>query len=382
MTDSTLSACTRLHDWFIQDALPFWAANGYDHQRGGFYETLDFSGTPTPHTARRVRVQARQIYTFTQSSLLGWCDEEALAARAFEYFLEKACPDGGARGCVHLLSEDGDVIDNRRDLYDQAFLLLACAARIKAGDDRAISLAENTITFLDTALKNPSGGWNENDSAVQPRRQNPHMHLFESFMALHEATNDSRFLTYADQIFALFEGKFFDKKRGFLLEFFNADLSPALEADRQSIEPGHMMEWVWLLNHYQKLDRSIDLSVLETLFTRAKEYGLDTQGLLVDHVALNGGGTDGSRRVWPQTEFIKASLILAKSDAATVQTNIPGLIDSIFHTYLDQPVAGLWCDHHDGSGAPIAKDVPASILYHWFEAAKQASTYINDEGKL
>ena len=382
MTETTVTACARLRDWFIQDALPLWSAKGYDHQNGGFYETLGFSGEPIRNRARRVRVQARQIYTFTQSAMLGWCADEKLATQAFDYFLDKACPDNGNRGCVHLLSNDGDVLDNRRDLYDQAFLLLVCAARINAGDDRAQSLAENTIAFIDTELKNTSGGWNENDSSALPRRQNPHMHLFEAFMALYEVTKEQRFLAYADTLYALFIEKFFDAKRGVLLEYFNTDLTPTSDADRQTIEPGHMMEWVWLLKRYQKLGRSFDETVPQTLFSRSLSLGADCQHLLLDHVALSGPDAEKSRRVWPQTEFIKASLLMAQSNTPNLQVDIPGLIDNIFQTYFNLPVTGLWHDQHDGSGAQIAQDVPASILYHWFEAAKQASCFINDEGNL
>lgn len=380
MTKDTVIACARLRDWFVQDALPLWSANGYDHHHGGFYEALGFSGTPIRNRARRVRVQARQIYTFTQSTQLGWCAGDALAAKAFDYLFDKACPDGGNRGCVHLLSEEGEVLDNRRDLYDQAFLLLACAARIQAGDDRARHLADKTISFLDKELKNTAGGWSENDSAALPRRQNPHMHLFEAFMALYEATKDQQYLINADDLYALFVEKFFDTKRGVLLEFFDSDLSPA--EDQQTIEPGHMMEWVWLLDRYQKLGRPVDETIPKKLFLRAFELGTDFQKLLVGHVALSGPDAGKGRRVWPQTEFLKASLIIAQTDARNDQLDIAGLVDKIFETYFDLPVAGLWCDQHDGNGAPVAKDVPASILYHWFEAAKQATSYINDEENL
>ena len=183
--------------------MPLWAARGYDKARGGFYETLDFSGAPVDGQPRRVRVQARQIHTFSHTALHGWRDgAEALAAEGFEYFLSRACPNGGARGCAHLLSDDGDIIDDRRDLYDQAFLLLACAARWRAARDRrALDLADRTIAFMDRELASPHGGWLESDRRETPRRQTPHMHLFEAFLALFGATSkSSRFFSPCSMI--------------------------------------------------------------------------------------------------------------------------------------------------------------------------------------
>ena len=380
MTDPTLTSCVRLRDWFIQDVLPLWSARGYDHQRGGFYEALDLSGAPLTDQPRRVRVQARQIYTFTQSTRKGWCDQEALASKAFEFFIDKACPDMGARGCVHLLSDDGDVLDNRRDLYDQAFLLLACAARIKVGDIRALPLAENTIDFINGELASPHGGWQENDANSLPRRQNPHMHLFEAFMALYEATDDQQYLGIADSLYTLFLNRFYDAKTGALLEYFDTDLAPLSSPESQFIEPGHMMEWVWLLDHYRRHHRSSNDSVMAALFSRAVELGADHQGFLVDRVLLSENNTRASRRAWPQTEYIKASLIMALNDTKDAQANNASqLIDKVFETYLNQPVAGLWCDQYDGAGEPAVADAPASILYHWFEAAAQASAYVNNK---
>ena len=163
----------RFEGWFVDHALPLWSAQGYDDGRGGFYEALDFNGAPLADMTRRVRVQCRQIHTFSESGWRGWSDDaESLAARGFDFVLETACPNDGDRGCVHSLSGNGAVIDDRRDLYDQAFLLLACASRWKvAKDTRAIGLAEKTAAFLNRELASPHGGWLEDDQGTLPRRQ-------------------------------------------------------------------------------------------------------------------------------------------------------------------------------------------------------------------
>lgn len=362
----TMDAACRLRAWFQGAVLPLWVEHGYDHERGGFYEALDMSGQPILDLNRRVRVQSRQIYVMSQASILGWHEGAgALADIAFENFLDKACPQMGIRGCAHILSPDGDVIDEKRDLYDQAFLLLAAAARWQAtGDQRALDLAENVIRFLDKELTSPHGGWIESDHADMPRRQNPHMHLFESFMALHEATGDEKFAHYADKVFQLFEKHFYDRDQQILREFFKADLSVADGESGQLIEPGHMMEWVWLLAQYEKQRKEKTLHYCDALFRSAKRLGTDKNSLfLVDNIIL-GADTNGTRRLWPQTEYLQAAMVMSQAGNKDAEKLVEDLSDACLKTYLTQPVAGLWCDQFDVTGTPLTQQVPASMLYH------------------
>ncbi len=373
------AAAARLKDWFVDDALALWAARGYDAQRGGFYESLDFNADPVIGQPRRVRVQARQIYTFSQAGALGWNDNaEALAAEGFDYFLARACPDRGARGCVHLLSDDGTVLDDRRDLYDQAFLLLACAGRWRAAkDSRALDLARRTVSFLNEALLSPHGGWRESDQGERPRRQNPHMHLFESFLALFRATRDDAHLAAAANIFTLFERFFFDREKGLLLEFFADDWTCA-DGDT---EPGHMIEWAWLLAQYDDAQGSSTADIQQRLFRRAKEIGLDRAGFVLDAVRPAAPNAAGPRRLWPQLEYVRTALAMARRGERDAASDAAGMIERLFDTYLLHKTAGLWCDQYDGDGHPIAKDVPASILYHLFGAAAEADATLAIEGK-
>ena len=376
MTASRLSlSLKRFQRWFTDDAMPLWVARGYDKARGGFYETLDFSGAPVDGQPRRVRVQARQIYTFSHAALRGWRDgAEALAAEGFEYFLARACPDGGARGCVHLLSDDGDIIDNRRDLYDQAFLLLACAARWRAAKDgRALDLADRTIAFMDHELASPHGGWLESDRRETPRRQNPHMHLFEAFLALLDATGDDRFRQRAEQVFALFQSVFHDRDRGVVWEFFNDGWDRA--GQPETIEPGHMFEWVWLLNKYEQATGADYEDMREALFSRTAALASDAahHGFVANRVSLDGREQTKDKRLWPQTEYLKACLVQFRRGDAAAGERARSLIEALFETYLNTQTPGLWTDEYDGAGAPAARDVPASILYHLFEAVAETA---------
>ncbi len=361
------AAIDRLTDWYVERALPLWARAAADAS-GSFYESLDFSGEPLTGQNRRVRVQSRQIHTFTHAALRGWLPEgERVAARGFQRLIETACPGEAARGCAHLIDDEGAVVDAARDLYDQAFLLLASSARITAGDPYADEIVKRTLDFLDRELASPHGGFLEDDRASLPRRQNPHMHLFEAMMALYAATGDAAHLSRARAIEALFNARFLDRNHGVLREFFAEDwsLDPA---KGEIVEPGHMAEWVFLLDRFEALtgeDRGEEKRLLHRAAMKTAAPG--DAPFLPNSLTLGRAPARGARRLWPQTEALRTALVLGREDDAA------GLIDALFNSYLDQGVPGLWCDEYDAAGRPVAKNVPASILYHLHEAVSCAA---------
>ncbi len=369
-----LQAIERLSGWFRNAVAPLWARTAWDGTRGGFFEALDFDGNPI-RGHRRVRVQSRQVYTFSMMALGGWRDDaEPIAAAGFEYLINRACPDDGERGCVHALSDEGAVIDDRRDLYDQAFLLLACAGRLRVANcDRATALAKKTLAFLDRELTSPYGGWVESDKSELPRRQNPHMHLFEAFIALHRETGEAIWREKADIVVDLFDRAFFDDASATLGEFFSEDLK-SRDAERgAAIEPGHMMEWVWLFGLYEAMTGVDRRNVMNKLYGAAKRHARVGDGFLPDAIGVQNAS--GKRRLWPQTEYIKAAFTLSAGPGDAFAKDGAAMINAAFGSYFEQPVPGLWCDQYDSAGAPIAGDVPASILYHIFEAIAETQRY-------
>lgn len=360
------AATKRFEDWFVTRALPLWADAGVD-SNGGFFEALDSTGAPVPGR-RRVRVQCRQVHTFTEAARRGWlAGGDAIAARGFDRLIATAVPNDGARGCVHALHDDGSVDQHLRDLYDQAFLILACAARIRATDDkRALTVAKNTLAFLDREFASPHGGYREDDHGGHPRRQNPHMHLFEALLALANATGDPAILERAHRIEALFRAKFFDAKAGVLREFFSDDWS-LIDKVSDRIEPGHMAEWVALLHRYERQSGEKRSGIKKALYEGAEMRRIPGEAFLPNGALFGARPAVASRRLWPQTEFLRATIILGQlADAAS-------LIDEIFKSYLNAGVEGLWVDEFDAEDAPVAAPVPASILYHLLEAVCAAA---------
>ena len=359
-------ARTRLKSWLQESALPMWASHGQD-PGGGYWENLHLDGSPDADSPRRVRVQARLAYVYAHAAHLGWYkDAQKASDHAWHYLATKGL-QGGTKGCAHLLNPDGSLHDGMRDTYAQAFLVLACAWRWRAFKDRqALILLEDTVAFLQSALRAPNGGWLEGLPPTLPRRQNAHMHLFEAFLAAYEATKDNDYLDLATSIFDLFEQYFFDHKTHIIHEYFDQDwhISPQSE---EAIEPGHMFEWCWLLHWFAEHHPGKATHYAEKLFRKARQIGLNPKtGLVVNRATAKGKITDGQSRLWPQAEFIKACAARMQQGHSNAGGDASRMIDLVFEYYLGTPTAGGWHDLRGANGALRSTTMPASTFYHIF----------------
>ncbi len=362
----------RIRRWLFDSALPLWADAGLDQAHGGFVEQLRLDGSADPGVAKRLRVQARQVFTYCLAADLGWPGPALDIARHGADFLTAHYwhEDGG---WVFATAEDGKVSEPTREAYEQAFALLGLGKLAAQTHDPALDghIAQ-TLAFLDSQLADPShGGFRESVPDKLPRRQNPHMHLLEALLVLYEARQDAALLDRARAIIALFRNKFRDPATGTLGEFFAADWRPA-EGDVNSpggnwVEPGHHFEWVWLLHQYGRLAHEDMTADAAGLFAFARRHGIDDDGLAFDGVQRDGTVADDNKRLWVQTEAIKA--LVARSEYAgddDAAAALGPLVDQVFATYLEAPgvAPGAWQDHvrRDGTGFAVA--APASTFYH------------------
>jgi len=355
------SAQTRIRDWLFRQALPLWAEAGIDAE-GRFVETLDFDGRPIAGLPRRTRVQARQVYVFAEAASLGWTEGEAVAQRGLDALIRDNRRDDGL--WTRATDDAGVVIDPTPDLYDLAFVLFALAAAHRAlKDERARPLALETLAAIEARMGDPlHGGWQEALPPVLPRRQNPHMHMLEALLAWQAIAPDPAFDAAARRVLDLFATRFFDPSAAALGEYFAADWAIAPGGAGQVIEPGHHMEWIWLLDQARRLGLDGHDRQAQALFASALTNGVDAQGLMIREVDRIGVVRDGGRRLWGQTEALRTLLLRGRTERALC------LLDAVFATHLATAVPGLWIDSYDAQGRPQDASVPASTLYHLMTA--------------
>ena len=372
---------TEFTDLVHNRALTMWATRGWDDANGSCYEALDPAGAPLTDQPKRTRVQLRQIYVYAHAHSMGLKDTQALVSALFDFLsigaLSKTSP-----GCAYLLSPTGQTLDHTRDLYDQAFLILAAAWSYRAfGKQEYLTLAEDTIDFLDDVLKAPNGGWYESNREIGAqagkRRQNPHMHLFEAFLALYEATQNDRWLVKAREVLSLFEQHFYDSKTECLLEFYSPDWVP-LQSDMQAVEPGHMLEWSWLLAQYKRVSGADYSDLSFKLLNKAAALGLNAKtGLIYNVVESNGRVCDSAHRLWPQTEYIKALITSMESGQTAATSSLDEAVQALVKHFRSRVSDDLWIERVDANGAPIDSRTAASSFYHMFCAAAEYARFYN-----
>lgn len=352
------ASAKRLRDWTISAALPLWAERGRDAQ-GGWYEHLHLDGRADVTAVRRHRVQARQIYVYAEADRIGWYKGREIAEQTYKFMIDKGWEVDGKAGFIHRLNADYSIASDLRDFYDHAFYLLGCSSLYRlTGEEEYLNRAEDVLGFIDYNLK-AKVGWSEAVPSTLPRRQNPHMHLLEASLYLYEATNNPKHLSYARQVFDLFKTHVFDTKHHIIREFFNEDWSIIDGQEGDVVEPGHGMEWVWLLSQFEKKTGVKTGNYRQALYARAlKERGY----FLNDEEDVTGTIRRETRRLWVQTEVIKAHLTMTENGTAGSAEMAAAMIDGLFETYLKPD--GTWRDQINACGTPIAKTIPVSTFYH------------------
>jgi mannose-6-phosphate isomerase len=341
----------RIRNWVIKKALPLWAERA-QHQSGRWVEHLNLNGTPDLSAELRWRVLARQIYVYAEATRWNWYEGIEIAKQTYEHMRKT--------GYVQRVDANGKPTERRRDLYDHAFFLLASTSLYRlTKDPQYLKAVEEICLALDTEFMHPAGGWNETPRGKIPRRQNPHMHLLEAFLYLYNETRDPKHLAYAEQIIALFKTHFFDDENKIIREYFNDDWSFHAGELGTTAEPGHAMEWIWLLYRYEFS------SGRDTQYWRDALYANALEGrgfFLNDEEDVTGEIRRETRRLWVQTEVIKAHLTMAENGVSGSADMAAAFIDGLFETYLKAD--GTWCDQINACGAEIAKTIPVSTFYH------------------
>ena len=268
---------------------------------------------------------------------------------------------------IHKIALDGTPFDARADLYDQAFMLLALAhtgAALERPDlfDAAVAL-DNA---LEAKWRLSHGGYYEGEIAeCPPFRQNPHMHMLESFIALAEATGDERWRRKAEHLVKLCADHFVDERTGALLEYFDASLAPLPGPEGRIVEPGHCFEWAWLFETAAPWLGPEALQLSDRLVAFGRRFGLDERrGVAINEVTTDGAVLNANARLWPQTERLKASLARYRRTRSNKERDEAVAAYRGLTKYFDAPKGGAWRDKLKHDGSWIEEPSPGSSHYH------------------
>lgn len=359
----------RIWNHLLHELLPIWGEHGFDARYGGFVNQLTPQLDAAPDDHKRLLVQTRQIYVFSEAATHGAGDWALDLASAGVEFLRNRFWDDEHGGFFLTVTSAGERLDASKDLYAHSFVLLSMAAYFRAtADAEALRLAERTLGLLEAHLADDAAGGFVDRAArnwvaeAGPRRQNPHMHLLEALLALIDvgveaAGGPCRAL--ATRTLRLLGDRFVCEHTGALRENFDRHWQVMPGPPGRVVEPGHHFEWVWLLHEAARVigDDGL-LARAESLFRFAAAHGVDAeQGGVYDEIDVDGAVLRSSKRLWPQTEYLKALAVRGERDA------LERMLTLCLDRYLDAS-SGLWREHLERDGRPRSVLINATSLYH------------------
>ncbi len=361
--------------WLFVNALPTWWALGADRRAGGFFEALDVDGRPRERP-RRARVQARQSFVYDLAGAMGWPGPWREASDHAAGFLRRAFlrRDGLYRT---LVGPDGAPADDRAFLYDQAFALLALAARQAVRpDSQTLADANTLIAAIQAAFRGPDGGLAETGESQFV--SNPVMHLFEAVIAWAEVAGRGEgaasWRALARELAAFALGRLIDPASGAIAETYDPTWRPASASE---VHPGHQFEWAWLLLRWNALAPDPALAAAAARLYAAGAKGVNPGGVTINALDRSGAVLDPAARLWPQTERLKAALALAHLAPAAERAALRAdalQAAAVLRRYLAAPAPGLWYDLIEARGALVPGPAPASSFYHLIGAVRALAT--------
>jgi mannose/cellobiose epimerase-like protein (N-acyl-D-glucosamine 2-epimerase family) len=361
--------------------MPWWREHIVD-PAGGYFEGVDAQGAVIRDERRTTLTQARLLYVFSHAHLLTGDPSMLDAARHGRAFLEARCRDPVNGGWFRAIAR-GAVIDPVHDAYDHAFVLFALAWHFRAtGDAACRTLARDTATFLAQSLGDSlHGGFREEcGTGPQPRarhrRQNPHMHLLEAWLAWHAVDSDGPWLDHAHAIVDLFETRFVDRRTGTLIEYFNDDWTPAAGAVGQWREPGHHFEWIWLLHGYHAVaGRAAPMHLAEELWRFAVAHGVERdvapRSLAFDGVDADGNLVAATKLLMPHTELLKACAARVEALGDEPARALGAAVYAQMRSQYFDAQGVRYLNQLTRDGQPSQDTGPARILYHVFMALSE-----------
>ena len=362
-------AALRAH--LVDELAPLWERHGLDRAHGGYWNRLGPGLAPMPDGFKRLLVHARQLYSFSRAAELGAGAWAGAAASHGLDFLVRCFWDPRHGGWFTTTSDSGEPLDRRKDLYGHAFAIFALAEHHRiSGEPESHRLSRATLALVRDRLRDAKhGGYFEAAAEdwqplAQPRRQNPHMHLFEALLSLQAVAPAEGALSEAAAILELLASRWSDPATGALGELFGPDWQVASGEPGEIVEPGHGFEWFALLERFVELggDRRAR-GLADRLIGFAERHGVDADGGVFDQIARGGESLSSGKRLWPQMERLKALAVQVRAREGHRRDTLEAALAHCAGRYIDPETRG-WREQLARDGRVLSSAQNATSVYH------------------
>lgn len=315
----------RARDNAVNCIFPFWTSEYImDQENGGFYGRVTLDMQRDNSEPRALVLTGRMVYAFANAyRQFGDPLYLARAKYTFDYLLEHFY-DRTYGGAYSQIDAAGQVINEDKPLYSEAFLVMACAAYYHAAQDpEALRVAMETFQIIETRCKkgpaNYAGScardWSPTQRSPFGRMPFPadafmfNHHLCQAYEQLYRATGDETLLNPLREMAECMADVLYDRENHNFCTLFDA--SGKRLGTHQSFshdcELSYLAMDVALLIQDEALTARIK-AVCEDVLRQVLQVGFDPWHSLYNGVDLATGTHEKSHVWWAQAEAVTAMI--------------------------------------------------------------------------
>lgn len=289
-------------------------------------------------------------------------------------FLLRAFRDRQFGGWVWSVTPEGSLLEDHKDAYGHAFVLLALAwggryLSYEALADEAAEASEWTWGVMKDKLADGRGGFRRymdrtfQEDRDEARSQNPVMHLFEALLAQRDLFGREWAAGAAADVRKFVLDNLFEPVVGCIPEFYNMDWKPLSPAEGGRIDLGHQFEWAFLLTEHEEGGTIPPEAHMLARFGLVNGFDQDTGGVRPDY-----GSDDYEPYVWwTQAEALRALVRLQRysRDSKRLEEAVFPLANFIALNFVDGEYGGWFGSvRRDGEALGKGKGSPTKVDYH------------------
>lgn len=311
---------------------------------------FDRSWKAVPGAGNDLTAHSRIVYTLIAGYEATGDKRYEVAARHGADFLLQHFRDPQYGGFYRLVDANGKVLDETKNTYSHAFVVLALAHMGRVtGDERYKKAALSAWHDVRDKLRDRDGGFRHaagRDFASGGdglHSQNHVMHIFEALLALLDATGDASVMKDAREVgdFVLYKLMVgLPSGAAYIPEWYDEHWKPLTSRDKGGfIDIGHQFEWIHLLRTAEQRGLPpLYADVSERLLRYAVATGYDESDGGVYSRVYPDGEVDRNKYWWPQAEGMRA--FLAVGDRPDMARRYRQTLDLVDAEMLDRANGG------------------------------------------